>query len=290
MNEDDDDPSSPPAPVTTPGPVAFVLPSGANMGAVQVGMLRALVERHVYPDVIVGSSVGAVNGAGFADDPTPRGIDRLEHVWCTLDPRDLLPRRRVSSAVALTRRGEGIHPTNGLRRTIARVLTASTFEELKTPLHCVATEVLHAREAWFDSGPLPDVVLASAALPAVYPAVEIDGRRYMDGGVLVDVPIRRAAELGARTLYVLGLGRLSREWTEPRRPLDAAIEAYWIARRHRFQRDLDALPADVTLHLLPHEQPAKLRFDDVAPIAELIHMGYAATLAYLDHLQPPTPR
>jgi NTE family protein len=103
----------------------------------------------------------------------------------------------------------------------------------------------------------------------------------VDGGVLVDVPIRRAVELGAKTLYVLGLGRLSREWSEPRRPLDAAIEAYWIARRHRFQRDLDALPPDVTLHVLPHDQPPRLRFDDCAYSAELIDMGYEATTAYL---------
>jgi NTE family protein len=101
---------------------------------------------------------------------------------------------------------------------------------------------------------------------------------------VVDVPIRRAVELGARTLYVLGLGRLSREWSEPRRPLDAAVEAYWVARRHRFQRDLDAMPGDVTLHLLPHEQPAKLRFDDPTHSAELIQMGYASTAAYLAQL------
>jgi NTE family protein len=283
---DDDDPSSFPAPVPTPGPVAFALPSGANMGAIQVGMLRALVEHHIYPDLVLGSSIGAVNGAGFADDPTPRGIDRLERIWCTIAARDLFPRRRVSSAVALARRGPGIHPADGLRQVIVRMMAANSFEELKTPFHCVATEVQQAREAWFDSGPLVDVLLASTALPAVFPAVEIGGRRYMDGGVVVDVPIRRAVELGARTVYVLGLGRLAREWAEPRRPLDAAIEAYWIARRHRFQRDLAALPDDVTLHVLPHDQPARLRFDDVAPIGALIQMGYDATRKYLVDAAP----
>jgi NTE family protein len=284
MSDTDSDPSSASAPVPTPGPVAFVMSSGANLGAVQVGMLRALTECDICPDVVVGSSVGAINGAGFSDDPTDSGIARLENIWCTIDSRDLLPRRRVSSAWALARRGAAIHPTYGLRQVMSRVFRAATFEELKTPFHCVATDVLHAREAWFTSGPLTDVVLASAALPAVYPPVEIDGQWYMDGGVVVDVPIRRAVELGARTLYVLGLGRLSREWAEPRRPFDAAVEAYWVARRHRFQRDLDAMPDDVTIHMLPHEQPAKLRFDDCAYSAELIDMGYASTIAYLAQL------
>lgn len=291
MSEPPDPPSTPPSeaahslsPGTDGGPVAFVLSSGANLGAAQVGMLRALLRHDVYPDLVVGASVGAINGAAFAEHPSLDGIARLEQVWRTLDPRDLLPRGRMVSAVALARRGEAVHPPDGLRQTVRRAFSSASFEDLKTPFQCVATDVVTAREAWFDSGPLAEAVLASTALPAVYPAVEIDGRRYVDGGVVVDVPIRRAAELGARTLYVLGLARLSRAWSEPRRPLDAAIEAYWVARRHRFQRDLESLPDGVTVHLLTDEVPPRLRFSDVAYTAELIESGNNMTAAYLDAL------
>jgi NTE family protein len=266
------------------GPVAFVLSSGGSMGAAQVGMLKALVEHHVLPDLVVGSSIGAVNGAGFAESPTPEGVEHLEEVWHSLDPRELLPRRRLAPARALTRRGEAINPSDGLLQVVQRTFSALTFEELKVPFHCVATEVVTARETWFDSGPLPEAVLASTAIPAIYPAVEIEGRRYVDGGVVVDVPIRRAADLGARTLYVLGLARLNRPWSEPRRPLHAAIEAYWVARRHRFQRDLDALPDEVTVHLLEVDPPPGIRFHDVAYTTHLIDTGHETASAYLESL------
>jgi NTE family protein len=106
--------------------------------------------------------------------------------------------------------------------------------------------------------------------------------------VVVDVPIRRAAELGARTLYVLGLARLTRPWSEPRRPLQAAIEAYWVARRHRFQRDLESLPADVTVHLLEVDPPPGLRFHDVAYTTHLLHTAHEAATTYLTGVFTPS--
>lgn len=268
---------------TAPGqrPVAFVLSSGANLGAVQVGVLRALVEHGVRPDLIVGCSIGAINGAALAEDPTPAGIARLEHVWTTTDTRALMPRPWLPPPVAMMRRGEAIHSRAGLRRLLDRALTATNFADLDTPLHCVATDVHAGAEAWFDEGPLVEALLASSAMPAMFPSVVIDGRRYLDGAVVNDVPVRRAAELGARTLYVLEVGPLSRAWSESSRPLGTAIEAYWIARRHRFQRELDALPPDVEVHLMPHGDPPRLRVNDFTRSAELMAAAHRASTAYL---------
>jgi NTE family protein len=265
-----------------PAPVAFVLSSGANFGAVQVGMLRALVEHGIRPDLIVGCSVGALNGAGFAEDPSPAGVARLEHVWRTTSGRDLMPRQWIPPAVAMARRGEAIHPRDGLEQLLHNTVTATTFEELKTPFHCVATDVMEGREQWFSSGPLVLPVLASAAMPAIFPSVDIDGRRYLDGAVVTDVPMRRAVELGARTLYVLEVGPLSRSWSEPKRPLDTAMEAYWICRRHRFHSELETLPADVEVHLMPHGDPPQLRFHDFDHSDQLMRHAYMAATAYLD--------
>lgn len=277
------------------GPVAFVLSSGANLGAAQVGMLRALVERDITPDVIVGCSVGAINGAGLAEDPTQAGIARLARVWSATDGEQLMPRRRVPPAVALWRRGESVHPGDGLQQLVRRALTVETFEELPVPFHCVATDVQEERERWFDSGPLADAVLASSAMPAMFPPVEIDGRPYIDGAVLNDVPVRHAAELGARTLYVLEVG-LSRALPEPRRPLDMAIQAYWVARRNRYKRELDALPDHFAVHVMPDGGPHQLRVHDFTRSAELIRASYLASTAYLDEidhhlggLTPPEP-
>lgn len=263
-------------------PVAFVLSGGGNLGALQIGMLRALVERDIRPDLVIGCSVGAINGAGLAEDPTLVGVGRLERLWRELDGKDLMPSGFLPRAVGLARKGEAIHDNEGLRRALEDQLAARTFEDLAVPFQCVATDVLGVREVWFGSGPLVEPILASAALPAVYPAVEIDGVRYLDGAIVDDVPMGRAVELGARTVYVLQVGAFSRPRPEPRRPLDVAIQAYWIARHHRFKRELAAVPPAVTVHLLPTGQTPSMRYNDFTRSAELIGLAYAASSDYLD--------
>lgn len=266
--------------------MAFVLSSGANLGAAQVGMLQALIEHDITPDVVIGCSVGAINGAGLADDPTRAGVARLAHVWSTTDGGHVMPRRRVPPVLALWRRGQAIHPGTGLEHLVRRSLTAATFGELQVPFHCVATDVANGKERWFDDGPLVEAVLASAAMPAMFPPVEIDGRQYIDGAVLHDVPVRRAAEQGARTIYVLEVGLLSRAARpEPSRPLDMAIRAYWLARRDRYQRELDALPDHFAVHHMPAGTAHDLPLRDFAHGAELIRAAYHASTAYLDEVR-----
>jgi len=268
---------------TATGRTAFVLSSGRNLGAVQVGMLRALVEHDLRPDLVVGCSVGAINGAGFAEDPTLARVERMEEVWRSTEAKDLLPRPwKLPPAVSLARRIEAIHPVDGLRRLIAQTMDARTFEELAVPLHVVATDVADACEAWFDRGPLLAPLLASSAVPAMFPAVEIASRRYVDGAVVNDVPAQRAVDLGAATVYVLEAGSFWHPWTEPRRPADSAIQAYNLARRHRFRRELDGLPGDVDVHVLPHGDPPRLRLRDMTQASLLMAAAHQATAAYLD--------
>jgi NTE family protein len=269
------------------GPVAVVLSSGANLGAVQVGVLRALVEHGVRPDLVVGCSIGALNGAALAEDPTTAGVARLERAWTTAEPRGVLPRPWLPPAVALIRRGEAMASRDGLHRLIERTVSATAFADLAVPLHCVATDVEACADAWFSEGPLVEALLASSAMPAMFPPVRIDGRRYVDGAVVSDVPVGRAVALGARTIYVVEVGPLStRGWSTSRRPLGAAIEAYWVARRHRFLRELEAVPAEVEVHLMPHGDPPRLRLGDFTRTADLIAAAHAASSSYLDALRP----
>ena len=268
-------------------PVGFVISGGGNLGALQIGMMRALLEHDIRPDLIVGCSVGAINGAGLAEDPTLAGALRLERLWRALDGKELMPAGWLPNTVAIARRGEAIHENHGLRRHLEQSLTARTFEELAVPFQCVATDLVGVREVWFRSGPLIEPILASAALPAVYPAVEIDGVRYLDGGIVDDVPMTRAVELGARTLYVLQVGLFSRPRPEPKRPLDVAVQAYWIARHHRFKRELAAMPPDIELHLLPTGQTPSMRYNDFTRTSELISLAYEASSAYLAGRQLP---
>jgi NTE family protein len=265
--------------------VAFVLSGGGNLGAIQVGMLRALWERDISADVVLGCSVGALNGGAWAADPTGYGLANLERAWRDMRSHEVMPSSRIPGAVQLVRKGESLHSNRGLRSSIERFLgDRTTFEELTLPFQCVATDVDLATEHWFTSGPLLEPILASAALPSVYPVVRIGGRRYLDGGVVDNVPLARAVELGAKTIYVLHVGLHGRPNAEVRRPLDAALIAYWIARNHRFARDLAALPKSVEAIVLPPGDRPELRYDDFGQTSDLIDQGYREASRYLDEL------
>ena len=278
------------------GKVAFVLSGGGNLGAIQVGMLRALVERGIRADLVLGCSVGAMNGAAYAADPTLAGVARLEELWLGIDDDEVMPSGWLPPSVMLARRGAAVHGTAGLRSLVVRVLGVDRFEDLEVPFHCVATAVGPAGEAWFSAGPLIDPILASAALPGIFPLVQIGALRYLDGAVVNDVPVTRAVELGAKTIYVLHVGTLDRPWLDPKRPLDVIVQAYWIARRHRYHEDLAALPRRVRVVVLPVGAPPRLKYNDFSRGRELITQAYAATTAHLDALggrqsreEPPMP-
>jgi NTE family protein len=281
---------SPPSTAGADAPVVFVFASGGNLGSAQVGMLRALVEHGIVPRRVVGTSVGAINGAAYALDPTLAGVEHLERVWRELDSRDLVSRASIRNAVALARRGQGLNDHDGLRAVIERVLRVRRFDALQLPFECVATNVREASEEWFESGDLIDAVLASTSVPVLFPPVEIAGEWYLDGGILKDVPLTRAVERGAGTIYVLGTGRLAQPWNAPKRPLGMAFQASWIARKHRFQQDLAAVPAHVTVHLLPDgDPPATTKIHDLSHTAEMIDSAYRASLIYLATTPTPVP-
>lgn len=267
--------------------VAFVLGGGGNLGAIQVGQLRALAERNIVPDLVLGCSVGALNGGAFAADPTIAGVRHLEHIWAEIqhEPGTLMPGSWIPNPVQLVRKGPALNPNDGLRRTIQRFLVGKqTFDELHVPFQCVATDVDAGAETWFSDGPLLEPILASAALPAVYPVVTIGEQRFLDGGVLNNVPIARAIELGARKIYVLHVGLHGKPKPAITRPADAALIAYWIARNGRFSRDLASLPNNVEAIVLPPGGRPELKFDDFGHTDELMEQGYVNAVDYLDRL------
>jgi NTE family protein len=269
--------------------VAFVLSGGGNLGAIQVGMLRALLEADIRPGLVLGCSVGAMNGAVVAQEPTLSGVGRLEDLWSSLaNTKDLMPSGWLPNTVALARRGDAIHDNDALRRVVMGVVQTKTFEDLAVPFQCVATDMVGVREVWFSTGPLLDAILASSAIPAVFPAVEVDGVRYHDGAIVNDVPMARAVELGASTIFVLQTGAFDRPRPEPRRPLDVAIQAYWVARHHRFKRDLAATPPDVDVILLPTGQPPVTRYNDLTRSGELMATARDATRAFLEQRDEAT--
>ena len=264
------------------GGTAIVLGGGGNLGATQVGMLRALIERGVEPDVLVGCSVGALNAAGLAAEPTLAGVSRLEQVWRELDGEAIVAPGRLSALWLMTRKYRALQANDGLRRLIETSLPFRNFEEARVPLHVVATSMRTGGERWFSRGPVVEPILASSALPAVFPPVEINGELLIDGAVVNNVPISKAVELGARRIYVLHVGNFERPRRAPKRPLDALLQSFSIARNFRFHHETEKPPAGTELIVVPGVDPGTVKYNDFGRSRELIDKAYRATASWLD--------
>jgi NTE family protein len=269
------------------GGTAFVLGGGGVLGAAEVGMLQALLEHDVRPDLVVGTSVGAINGALVAADPTPSAVDRLRGVWEELASRGVFAGSVLARLGTLVRTRTHLHPREPLRDLLVAHLPVRTFAELRVPFQCVAASIERAAERWFTDGALVDAVLASCAVPGLLPPVELDGEHYLDGGLVHSIPVGRAVALGADTIYVLHVGRIDRPLRPPTLPWEVALVAFEIARRHRFAADLAELPPGVTVHVLPSGDPSppgagNLRYRDFSGVADRIDRAHAAATAYLE--------
>lgn len=274
------------------GPVALVLGGGGILGASEVGMLRALLEAGVVPELVVGTSVGAINGALVAADPTRAAVDRLTHLWTEATRAGVFTESWWRRAARVARLGTHLHSGDALRDLLAEHLPDCGIEELPVHFECVAARIETASAHWFDSGSLVDAVLASCAVPGLLPAVTIDGGHYLDGGLVHSIPIARALSLGAREVYVLQVGRIEHPLEAPRRAWEVGVVAFEIARRHRFNEELASVPASVAVHVLPtgvDSSPSfSLRYRGSDMVRERIEGAYAAARDYLGaHLPQP---
>ena len=273
---------------------AFVLGGGGVLGAVEVGMLRALFERDITPDLVLGTSIGALNGAMVAAEPGLGVVDKLSELWrrAAESKNEVYgdrPLRTVRRAVAT---GTHLWSARPLTQALVDELGDRTFEELPVRFQVCAASIERAAEHWFDSGPVVPAVVASAAVPGLLPPAKVGDEHYLDGGIVNSIPVARAVRLGATRVFVLQVGRIDRPLTVPRRPWEVARVSFEIARRHRFIRELEELPGDVEAHVLPARGTSS-RDDtlwgtrDFTGVQERIDQTYAASVAYLDERLGP---
>jgi NTE family protein len=274
--------------------VACVLGGGGILGAHEVGMLRALAECSIEPDIVLGTSVGAINGAFFAADPTSAGIERLAGLWREMNPSEVSAGTLLRRVTTLARSGTHLQSLDDVRERLIEVLPVERVEDLALPFQCVAASIEQAAEHWFDSGPLADVVLASCAVPGILPPVRIGDEHFIDGGIVNSIPVGRAVALGAKRIYVLQVGRLEQALRPPRWPWEVGLVAFEVARRHRFAHDLRSLPEGVELHVLPTGGSAAPAYNDVSgqlrirrmirTVQQQIDVSYEASLRYLQEI------
>lgn len=272
---------------------AFVLGGGGVLGAVEVGMLRALFERDITPDLVLGTSIGAVNGALVARDPDATVIDKLTALWRAAAASGTevygdTPLRAVRRAVST---GTHLWSATPLKQALLDELGDLTFEQLPVRFQVCAASIERAAEHWFDSGPVVDAVVASAAVPGLLPPAKVGDEHYLDGGIVNSIPLGRAVQLGASRVFVLQVGRIDRPLSVPKRPWEVAKVSFEIARRHRFNRELAELPASVEAHVLPargtsSKDDSVLGGRDFSGVQERIDLTYEATAAYLEEHLP----
>ncbi|HEU4568446.1 MAG TPA: patatin-like phospholipase family protein [Marmoricola sp.] len=266
---------------------AFVLSGGGTLGAVQVGMLLALAERGTIPDLIVGSSVGALNAAFLAADPSVAGVRGLERVWRGLRRRDvfplpLRPLPGVAALAAVAGRRSSLVDAGPLRRLVRRHLAFDRLEDAPVPVHVVATDVLTGHEVVLSEGPAVDAVLASAALPGVLPPVAVEDHLLVDGGVVDNSPISVAVELGAERVVVLPTGYACALTAPPRSALGTALHAVTLAVQRRLLLDVAALQDEVDLQVVPPLCPLAVSPADFSRSGELVERALASTRDWLD--------
>lgn len=264
---------------------AFVLGGGGLLGAAEVGMARALLMRGVTPDLVVGSSIGALNGLAVAAEPTIAATDRLADRWAALGSRDVFAGSLPAQVHHLLRHGTALHSNEALRHLVEDAAGETRIEDLPIRFQCVAASIERAGAHWFTEGPVVDAVLASCAVPGLFPPVRIGDEHFLDGGLVASVPVGRAADLGATRVFVLHVGRLELPLTAPTRPWDVATVVFEIARRHQFVDEMARLPSGVDVHVLPTGGSAPQlawRYRSAAGVRRRIDDAFAAATDYLD--------
>lgn len=240
--------------------IAFVLSGGGNQGVAQVGMLRALIEAGIRPNAIIGCSAGALNGAAVAYAPNLTGVARLANVWSGLTGNEVFPGSKLSRAWNVVRRGTHLFTNDGLQLIIRTASPARSFADLSVPLRVIAADLDSGEEVVFARGPLEPALLASAALPGVFPIVEHGGRRLVDGGIIDAVPLWHAFCGPVDRIYVLNVsnGSAVREF---RSPLDVVMASFAHSRNLRYDIEKRFLPDGVEILELPRPVDDRDLFD-----------------------------
>ncbi|BBH18634.1 hypothetical patatin-like protein [Nocardioides baekrokdamisoli] len=257
---------------------ALVLSGGGNLGAAQAGMLVALEDAGIRPDLIVGTSVGAFNGAWIAGG---RSAGELAQLWRTLRRRDVYPIDLIGGFLGFVGLRDHLVSDGPLRRLLTQYVTFERMEDAPIPFHVVATDVLTGHDLLLNRGSAVDAVLASAAIPGIFPPVTVDGVELMDGGIANNTPISQAVALGADELWVLSTGHACGLTAPPKTALAMMLHAFSVAIEERLNLDIAEYAETVDLKVAPPLCPVNVLPTDFSQSGHLIDDARRQTEAWL---------
>jgi NTE family protein len=259
---------------------ALVLAGGGSLGAIQVGMLHSLAARGIAADMVVGSSVGALNGAYYAGNPTLQGVQQLETIWRGLHRRDIFP-LTWRTLLGFLRRRDFLLGSDGLCQLVEKHLPYRNLQEAKIPIHIVATDILTGKTAVLSDGPAAQAILASTAIPAAFAPVKFETKYLADGALSSNTPARVAVALGARRLIILPTGYACARETPPAGAIANALHALTLLIATQLLSELGGLEPSVDYFVLPPLCPLEVSPYDFTQTNELIERAINSTNAWI---------
>ncbi|MEV7551704.1 patatin-like phospholipase family protein [Amycolatopsis sp. NPDC089917] len=276
------------AALNLPQPIGFVLGGGGSLGAMQVGMLRALTEAGITPDLVVGTSVGSLNAAVLALGG--ESGDRLDRIWSRMTRHEAFPGGVLSQVRTLRHSKTNLFPNSGLAAIVDEHIGEGVrFEDLALPLGVVATDVDTAEPLLIRSGPVLAPLLASCAIPGIYPPVPFGERMLYDGGLVANVPMRQALAMGAKSLVVLDCAFPGKMPGTPQTFAEVMMFTAMISMRNQAVLEAPIAAAEVPVVYVPGPKPVRVSPLDFSHTTALTAEAYDAAKTYLGELSVNGP-
>ena len=277
--------------------IAFVLSGGGNRGALQAGAIKALIERGIYPDLIIGTSVGALNAVMLAANPTLEGARCQADGWARIHRNHIFPGNALTVGWRVLTGQGSLHGRESFTRFVLATLPshARRFKDLKIPCLVTATSLASGRLRLFGEDPdelLLDALLASTAIPPFYTPYVYQNEYLVDGALVANLPISHAILRGARTIYALEIidDMVASTRFGLLQTLTSSLNAM-LNRQHEQERRTVALAHQrgITIHDIKLTSGNNLAYNDFSHGAALAAAGERSTLAYLNALPAPRP-
>jgi NTE family protein len=258
------------------GPTAFVFAGGGSLGAVQVGMMQSLAQHGVHADMVVGSSVGALNGAYYAGDPTLGGVKRLAEIWRGLTRHDVFPVDWHTLVDFVWRRDFHI-PHAGIKKLIDDHLPYRNLEDAKVPVHIVTTDIITGDSIVLSEGSAAEAIVASTAIPGAFAPVHYRNLYLADGAISSNTPVRIAVKKGARRLIILPTGHACATDAPPVGAVANALHALTLLIARQLVSELENLDPSIQYFVVPPLCPLAGSPYDFAHTAEHIERAIGNT-------------
>ena len=259
---------------------AFVFAGGGSFGAIQVGMLQSLVAHGITADLVVGSSVGALNGAFYAGDPTVKGMEQLAEIWRGLKRRDVFPMTWRTLLGFLWRR-DFLITHDGIRKLIDDHIPFRRLEQAAVPVHVVTTDIISGDSVVLSEGPTSDAIVASTAIPGAFSPIHYKDYYLADGAISSNTPVRVAVAKGARRLIILPTGHACANDAPPVGAVANALHALTLLIARQLVNDLESLGPDIEYYVIPPLCPLVGSPYDFSRTADHIDRAIRSTDAWL---------